>query len=157
MVGCNQGGYDTHGSENRRFNALSRDLGLALTALRLDLASIWQDMVILTMTEFGRTSRQNNNLGTDHGEAACNLLLGGSVRGGVYNCHDGGGLGSTWRTGDIYESRGRYVKHRTDYRQLYSEILEGHLGLADGVTMDEIIPGFSSLSGPDFRPLNLIS
>ncbi|MEC7923305.1 MAG: DUF1501 domain-containing protein, partial [Planctomycetota bacterium] len=156
IVGCNQGGYDTHGGEDTRFPALMRDLGLALTGLYHDLADIWDDVLVVTMSEFGRTSQENGNRGTDHGEASLCFTMGGAVNGGVYNCNR-----NNWSNGDLFStSNGRYVAHRSDYRNIYNEILSRHLGDPDN-QMDSIIPDYANLVSSDrngyFDPLNFIS
>ena len=155
LVGCNQGNYDTHGGENRSFPNLVRDLSLAFTAFYHDLKSIWDDLVVVTLSEFGRTTDENANLGTDHGESTVCFAMGGPVEGGVYNADD-----SSWMPGDMYSSaNGRYLAHRTDFRNMLWEILAKHLGDPSG-HMDTIIPGFSQLVNDDtgsfFTPLNYI-
>ena len=156
VVGCNQGGYDTHGSENVNFPNLTGDLGRALTALYIDLKDMWNDVIVFTITEFGRTSGENANNGTDHAEACAMFAMGGSISGGVYNCDS-----STWPNGTLFSTaNGRYLSHRTDFRAIYNEIITKHLGDPDG-RIDEIIPGFTSLaaanSGGYFTPLNFIN
>ena len=156
ITGCNQGGYDTHGSENDRFPPLVADLSLAFTALYHDLKPIWNDLVVVCMSEFGRTPQENGNRGTDHAEATLMMLMGGAVNGGMYNCDP-----DSWANGDLFSTKnGRYVAHRTDFRNIYHEILTRHLGDPDG-RIDEIIPNYSAVSATDpngyFTPLGLIS
>ena len=140
IIGCNQANYDTHGSEDRNFPALIRNLGLALTALYHDLKPIWDDTIVVTLSEFGRTSLENGNRGTDHGESTCMFAMGGPVSGGVYNCDT-----SSWADGDLFSTaNGRYLAHRTDFRQIYAQIIQSHLGDPGG-RIDEIIPGYSGL------------
>jgi uncharacterized protein (DUF1501 family) len=144
ITGCNQGGYDTHGGEDTRFPILMRDLSLALTALYHDLRPLWEDTLVMTLSEFGRTSAENGNFGTDHGEATAMFMMGGSVIGGVYNCDP-----STWENGDLFSTpNGRYVSHRTDFRAVYHEVITRHLGDPEE-RIDSIIPGYTELSGAD--------
>lgn len=144
IVGCNQDGYDTHGNENVAFPNLVRDLSNALSALYFDLKSIWNDVVVMTMSEFGRTPDENGNRGTDHGESTVMFLMGGPVKGGVYNADP-----SRWSNGDLFStSNGRYLAHRTDYRAVYHEVLTGHLG-DPASRIDQVIPGYSSLASQD--------
>ena len=155
VVGCNQNGYDTHGSEHLRFPNLAEDLGLAFTALYHDLEPIWSDTIVVCMSEFGRTSLENGNRGTDHAESTIMLLMGGPINGGVYNVDP-----TTWANGDMFSTtNGRYVAHRTDYRNIYNEILSTHLGDPSGL-MDTIIPGYSGLVANDtqgyFTPIGLV-
>lgn len=156
VVGCNQGGYDTHGSENVNFPDLTANLGRALTALYIDLKDMWNDVIVFTITEFGRTSAENANLGTDHAEACVMFAMGGAINGGVYNCDS-----TTWPNGTLFStSNGRYLSHRTDFRAIYHEIITKHLGDPEG-RVDEIIPNYTSLSTGDvdgyFTPLNFIN
>ena len=144
ITGCNQDGYDTHGGEDTRFPILMRDLSLALTALYHDLKPLWDDTLVMTLSEFGRTSSENGNLGTDHGEATAMFMMGGSVLGGVYNCDP-----STWDHGDLFSTpNGRYVSHRTDFRAVYHEVITRHFGDPEG-RIDTIIPGYTELSDAD--------
>ena len=154
IAACNQGGYDTHGDEANRFGSLMRDFGLSMTALYHDLLPIWDDTVVVCTSEFGRTSLENGSRGTDHAEATVNLLMGGSVNGGIYNADAG-----SWANGDMFSTaNGRYLAHRTDYRAVMAEVVE-HLGDPD-VQIDYVLPGYTDLVANDtagyFTPLNLI-
>src|SRR2546423_3765025 len=78
-------GWDTHvnqGSSDGQLSARLRELGLALSAFNRDLGERMRNVVVLTMSEFGRTIRENGNNGTDHGHATAMLVLGGAVNGG---------------------------------------------------------------------------
>ena len=156
IVGANQNGYDTHGKENATFPRLARDLSLALTALYFDLKPIWEKTIVVTMSEFGRTTEENGNRGTDHGEATCMFVMGGGVKGGVYNADP-----ATWSHGDLFSTAtGRYVAHRTDYRSVYAEIIRQHLGDPAG-RIDVVLPGYSGLASRNasgyFTPLGFIA
>jgi uncharacterized protein (DUF1501 family) len=89
------------------------------------------DVVVLTMSEFGRTVAENGNRGTDHGHATAMLVLGGGVRGGrVYG---------RWPGLDRHQLfEGRDLAVTTDFRNLFSEIATRHLG----VPAAPIFPGF---------------
>ncbi|MBI4605348.1 MAG: DUF1501 domain-containing protein [Planctomycetes bacterium] len=140
ITGVNQNGYDTHGGEDGAFPRLVGDLALALTALYLDLKPIWDDTVVVTMSEFGRTSEENGNRGTDHGESTVMFVLGGPVAGGVYNADP-----SRWSSGDLFSTaNGRYVAHRTDFRSVYADLIRKHLGDPAG-RIDAVIPGTTAL------------
>jgi uncharacterized protein (DUF1501 family) len=79
------------------------------------------DIVILTMSEFGRTARENGNRGTDHGHANCLFVLGGPVRGGkVYGQWPG------LTQDQLFE--GRDLALKTDFRDVFGEIILKHLG-----------------------------
>src|SRR5439155_209163 len=78
-------GWDTHvnqGSSDGQLAARLADFGQALAAFAQDLGEKLRDVVVLTMSEFGRTVRENGNSGTDHGHATAMLVMGGPVNGG---------------------------------------------------------------------------
>jgi len=130
------GGWDTHsnqgGSRGQLANLL-RDFGQSIAALATDLGKQMDDVVVLTMSEFGRTARENGTRGTDHGHANAMFVLGNSVRGGkVYG--DWKGL-----TNDkLYE--GRDLDVTTDFRDVFGEIAYKHLG---NKNLDKIFPSYS--------------
>jgi uncharacterized protein (DUF1501 family) len=91
-----------------------------------DLGARSQDIAVLVQTEFGRRLQENASGGTDHGRAATWMILGGAVRGGIY-------LGTRGWPG-LDESallEGRYLAHTVDYRDVYAELLVGHLNCLD--------------------------
>lgn len=154
VLGVNVGGWDTHTNQG---GAVGYHAGLLATlaqgfrALYRDLQDQWQDLVIVTMTEFGRTSIENGSGGTDHAYGCVVLCAGGPVKGGVYNCD-----ANTWAPGDLFSQRSRYVQHRTDYRAVFGEIFARHFG-DDPATLEYVIPGYSQLAArPDFAPLGFI-
>src|SRR5262249_35259271 len=78
-------GWDHHAGEGGTRGPLGdrlRELGAALAAFHRDLGGRMSDVVVVTLTEFGRTARENGNRGTDHGHASVSLVMGGPVRGG---------------------------------------------------------------------------
>src|SRR2546423_3191378 len=79
------GGWDTHVNEGSARGQLAlrlTEFGQGITALYQDLGQRMDDVCILTMSEFGRTVRENGNRGTDHGHANAMFIIGGAVRGG---------------------------------------------------------------------------
>src|SRR5437773_10850915 len=118
-------GWDTHvgqGAEQGRLALRLRDFRGALAAFAQDLGDRMADVVVLTMSEFGRTVAENGNRGTDHGHATAMLVLGGGVRGGkVYG---------RW-PGVAREQRfdGRDLAVTTDFRALFAEVAGRHLGV----------------------------
>ena len=109
-----------------------REFGQGVAALYTDLGDRMSDVVILTMSEFGRTARQNGNNGTDHGHATCFFALGGDVNGGKV-------LGK-WpglAPEQLYENRDLALT--TDFRAVFGEIAIKHLG-AQG--LQRIFPGY---------------
>ena len=129
------GGWDTHvneGGARGQLANLLRQFGAGIHALVTDLGPArMQDVVILTMSEFGRTARENGNRGTDHGHANVNLVVGGAVRGGkVYGRWPG------LKSHQLYE--GRDLALTTDFRDVFAEVAVKHLGAADA---RRIFPG----------------
>ncbi len=121
------GGWDTHVNQGGVQGQLSRrlqDFGDGLAALYADLGDRMNDVVILTMSEFGRTAKQNGNGGTDHGHATCFLALGGDVSGGKV-LGDWPGLAPE----QLNEKRDLAVT--TDFRDVFGEVAQRHLGVTD--------------------------
>ncbi|HEY3101278.1 MAG TPA: DUF1501 domain-containing protein [Methylomirabilota bacterium] len=129
-------GWDTHvgqGAEQGQLAARLRDFGASLAAFTQDLGDRMADVVVLTMSEFGRTVAENGNRGTDHGHATAMLLLGGGVRGGkVYGRWPG------LARERLYE--GRDLAVTTDFRALFAEVAGRHLGIANPASL---FPGWS--------------
>ena len=119
------GGWDTHvgqGNERGQLANRLRELAGALAAFTQDLGERMADVVVLTMSEFGRTVAENGNRGTDHGHATAMLVLGGGVRGGkVYGRWPGLGRER------LFE--GRDLAVTTDFRALFSEVATRHRGV----------------------------
>ncbi|HEY6290589.1 MAG TPA: DUF1501 domain-containing protein [Terriglobia bacterium] len=130
------GGWDHHVNEGGVQGQLANSLkqfGESLAAFHQDLGDRMSDVVLLSMTEFGRTARENGNRGTDHGHANVMFALGGPVKGGkVYG--EWPGLGP----GELYE--GRDLALTTDFRDVFAEVAVRHLGATETQT---IFPGFS--------------
>jgi uncharacterized protein (DUF1501 family) len=112
--------------------------------------SIWDKTVVVTMSEFGRTTVENGSNGSDHAAASCLFAMGGPVNGGIYNCD-----ASTWPPGSMFAVDGRYMIQHTDYRAIFWEILRDHMG-ASPPTPDAIFPGYTSL-GLASQELGLIA
>jgi uncharacterized protein (DUF1501 family) len=119
------GGWDHHVNEGGVQGQLAANLkqfGDGLAAFYQDMGDRMADIVVvLTMTEFGRTARENGDRGTDHGHANAMLVMGGPVRGGeVYGEWPG------LRADQLYE--GRDLALTSDFRDVFSEVLVRHLG-----------------------------
>lgn len=115
------GGWDTHASQGERLPGLLRGFGQALAAFHRDLGDRMQDVVVLTMSEFGRTARENGNGGTDHGHANFMFVSGGGVKGGkIYGKWPG--LAKEQLNED------RDLALTTDFRDVLAELLVKHLG-----------------------------
>jgi uncharacterized protein (DUF1501 family) len=130
------GGWDTHvgqGAGEGQLASRLKDLAESIAAFAIDLADGMADVCLVTMTEFGRTVRENGNRGTDHGTGSAMMVLGGNVRGRRV-------LGE-WKALDepnLYE--GRDLAVRTDFRAVLAEVLSSHLGVP---SLDKIFPGFA--------------
>jgi uncharacterized protein (DUF1501 family) len=92
------------------------------------------DVTIMTMSEFGRTVRQNGNGGTDHGHASALFVIGGNVKGGKVH-----GKWPGLEPEQLYE--GRDLALTTDFRSVFSEVAARHLGASK---LDALFPGFSA-------------
>ena len=129
-------GWDTHvnqGASEGQLAGRLADFGQALAAFAQDVGERMRDVVVLTMSEFGRTVRENGHSGTDHGHATAMLVLGGPVSGGKV-------LGRWPGLDPADRFEGRDVAVTTDFRDLCAEILARHLGAQD---LTAIFPGFS--------------
>lgn len=157
ILGTDIGGFDTHSNQGSIYGNhgnLLQDIAEGIQALSLDLQSEWEDVVVITMTEFGRTSAENGSGGTDHAEASAVFAAGGGINGGVYNCDS-----TTWADGDMFSKRGRYVERKTDFRAIYSEIFAKHFGTPAN-RMNTVMPGFDQdkIDFPsDFAELGILT
>ena len=137
------GGWDTHvneGNQQGQLSNLLRQFSQTIAALYTDLGERMDDVVILTMSEFGRTVKENGNRGTDHGHANAMFIVGNGVRGGkVYA--DWPGL----RNDQLYE--GRDLQLTTDFRNVFGEIAEKHLGATN---LKAVFPGYD-MNSSKFR------
>jgi len=129
------GGWDTHvnqGSTNGQLAGRLDDFSQSIAALVTDLGDKMGDVVILTMSEFGRMARENGNRGTDHGHAGALFVIGGDVKGGKVH-----GKWPGLEQEQLYE--GRDLALTTDFRSVFSEVTARHLG---ATKLEKIFPGF---------------
>jgi uncharacterized protein (DUF1501 family) len=129
-------GWDTHvnqGAAEGQLGTRLAELGQSLAAFAQDLGERMRDVVVLTMSEFGRTIRENGTIGTDHGHATAMLVLGGPVRGGAVR-----GRWPGLDPADRFE--GRDLAVTTDFRDLFGEVLARHLGASD---LSAVFPGYT--------------
>lgn len=131
-------GWDTHRGQGGARGQLANLLGQfaqGISALVTDLGPVrMEDVVVLTMSEFGRTVRQNGTQGTDHGHANAMFVIGGAVRGGkVYGRWPG------LKEEQLHE--GRDLALTTDFRDVFGEVASKHLGTVD---LKRVFPGYTS-------------
>jgi uncharacterized protein (DUF1501 family) len=139
-------GWDTHVAQGAADGQLSNrltELGQSLSAFATDLGERMSDVVVLTMSEFGRTVKENGSGGTDHGHGTAMMLLGGPVKGGKV-------FGRWPGLGDDARYEGRDLAITTDFRALFSEVLTKHLGIRD---TSAVFPGFE---GKGMSPLGIL-
>jgi uncharacterized protein (DUF1501 family) len=135
------GGWDTHvnqgGAQGQLANRLG-DFAQSVAALVTDLGDRMEDVVILTMSEFGRTVRQNGTGGTDHGHAGAMFVLGGKLGAARRVLGRWPGL----EREQLFE--GRDLALTTDFRAVFGEVTARHLGAA---ALDRVFPGYGGRDG----------
>ncbi|MEM9293970.1 MAG: DUF1501 domain-containing protein [Acidobacteriota bacterium] len=133
------GGWDTHvqqGTINGSFARRASDLANSIAAFWQDLGGLQDDVVVLTMTEFGRTVRQNGSGGTDHGHGSCLFALGHQVDGGKVH-------GDLPALEDRYLYEGRDLPVTTDFRSVFAGVAQAHLHLP---STGGLFPGWAGKS-----------
>lgn len=129
------GGWDTHVQQGNAVGQLANrldDFSRSIAAFATDMGDRMADVVLVTMSEFGRAVRENGNRGTDHGHGNVMFVLGGPVKGGkVYGRWPGLEPGQLWQNRDLAIT--------TDFRDVFGEIVTGHLGARD---IAPIFPGY---------------
>ena len=130
-------GWDTHAKQGRERGTFARnaaDLARSIAAFWSDIEQLHDDVVVLTMTEFGRTLRENGSAGTDHGHGSCMFVLGNPVDGGtVY--------------GDVpsLAPEARDLAVTTDFRAVFSEVAGKLFDITDDLA---IFPGWTGTRLP---------
>ena len=141
------GGWDTHqnqGNANGQLANRLKEFSEGIAAFWTDMGDQAKDVVVVTMSEFGRTARQNGTAGTDHGHANVMFVLGGPVKGGkVYGKWPG--------LADEQLHEGRDLAITTDFRQVLGEAAFKTLGAKN---LDLVFPG-AQLRPGNF--LNIVS
>jgi len=165
IAGTELNGFDTHkgqggvtGNNQNTHPQLNKTIGWAMYALKKYFTRYhgnvaWNDVVVITLSEFGRTTIENSDAGTDHAEAGVMFVGGGAIQGynkpkpngnltGVFNC--GSPNDSTvWDIANspMFGVSGRYLQRATDYRSVLGEIIRKHLGATQN-QLNRIIPGY---------------
>ncbi|MGC1423268.1 MAG: DUF1501 domain-containing protein, partial [Terracidiphilus sp.] len=128
------GGWDTHQNQGNVEGQLSqrlRDFSASIAAFWRDMGDDAENLTLVTMSEFGRTARENGTGGTDHGHANAMFVLGGNVKGGkVYGKWPG--------LSNDQLNEGRDLALTTDYRQVLGEVVSKTIGARD---LDLVFPG----------------
>jgi uncharacterized protein (DUF1501 family) len=121
------GGWDTHYNQGTEIGTFSRnvmDLSNAITAFWTDMGALQDDVEVMTMTEFGRTVKQNGTGGTDHGRGSCMFILGNDIKGGTVH-----GKVPELAFENLEDNRDLPVT--TDFRAVFSEVATSHLKITD--------------------------
>jgi len=129
------GGWDTHVNQGGATGQLAQrldDFARSVAALVTDLDDRMADVTVLTMSEFGRTARQNGSGGTDHGHAGALFVIGGGVKGRTVH-----GRWPGLEPEQLYE--GRDLALTTDFRSVFAEVASKHLGAKK---LEVLFPGY---------------
>ncbi len=110
-------GFDTHAGQVDQHNNLMNHLGGGLSAFSqaMKKAGLWNNVTVVTYSEFGRRVKQNNSGGTDHGSAAAHFAIGGRVRGGMY------GKQPSLDPSKLYDGD---MVHAVDFREVYATLAQ---------------------------------
>ncbi|EKE44222.1 twin-arginine translocation pathway signal [Oceaniovalibus guishaninsula JLT2003] len=127
-------GWDTHRDQGRFMKDSVADLADAILTLRAGLGDVWDKTVVLAMTEFGRTVRENGSKGTDHGTGGAAVMAGGAIRGGrVYGDWPGLSESALYERRDLMPTR--------DVRAMAAWTMRGLFGLDRSVLEGAVFPG----------------
>lgn len=138
------GGWDTHVQQGTAVGSFARradDLARSMAAFWRDLGEHRDDVVVMTMTEFGRTVAENGSGGTDHGHGSCLFVLGTGVEGGRVH-----GQLPELAPENLYE--GRDLPVTTDFRAVFSEVARKQFRLGEEA---ELFPGWTGGQIPLLR------
>ena len=127
-------GWDTHQGQKRGMNAALDRLNRSILSLHDGLGNVWDNTLILAMTEFGRTVRENGTAGTDHGTAGAMVMAGGALRGGkVYGQWPGLEEAALYQRRDLMPTE--------DVRRYAAWAMRDMFGVAPNVLEGNIFPG----------------
>jgi uncharacterized protein (DUF1501 family) len=146
VVGVDYGGWDTHNNQGGSYDRLTRELAEALAAFSQDLGDRMNDVLVLTLSDFGRTAEENGTAGTDHGWANCMLAMGGGVA-AKGNNQKRPVLGNWPGLSPEQLHQKRDLKHTTDFRDVLGEVVTHHLGNSN---VRKILPGH------EFKPVGIV-
>ena len=163
VAGTQMDGFDTHNNQGGATGShanLLKQIGWSMYALQKYFTAYgdrcrWEDIVVVTLSEFGRTSIENDNNGTDHAEANVMWVSGGAVKGfkpsaqgvversGIFQCGPSDPI--PWNVGPggtLFGVEKRYLKRAVDYRSVLGRIIRDHLGSTQE-QLNRIIPGYA--------------
>jgi hypothetical protein len=174
IAGTEITGFDTHNAQGSYFTGgittnsgthprLQTRIAWALYALRKYFLNYhdkctWNNLVVVTLSEFGRTSKENDSGGTDHAEANAMFVAGGAVKGynkgnptGLWNCSGAYGVNDhqnpiewvTGLTGSMFAINNNYLRRTADYRSVLGKLIRDHLGATQD-QLNRIIPGYAN-------------
>lgn len=127
-------GYDTHTNQLVAQNTLLSDFAGALAAFRTDMINkgVWQDVMIVTYSDFGRSAYENGVGGTDHGQANTSFIMGGSINGGYVATKP---VEQVYSLANVANYQGRSAPgYSLDYRSLYATVMQGWFGASLSVS-----------------------
>jgi uncharacterized protein (DUF1501 family) len=127
------GGWDTHFNEMGTLANQLKELGSGLSAFYKDMGDRMADVAVVTMSEFGRTAKENGTRGTDHGHANVMFVMGGGINGGIRGEWPG------LQPEQLYE--GRDLNITTDFRDVLGELVTNHLGNRSAAS---VFPGYAA-------------
>jgi uncharacterized protein (DUF1501 family) len=130
------GGWDTHVNQGAAQGALATSLeglALGLAAFASEMGAQWPGTVVVVLSEFGRTARENGNRGTDHGHGNTLWVLGGGVAGGRI-------AGEQGPVDERHLFQNRDFPVLNDYRSVLAHLFARMYGL-DGARIERVLPG----------------
>jgi uncharacterized protein (DUF1501 family) len=145
VIEIDYGGWDTHngqGGANGAYANQLRALSEAIAAFHQDMGSAMKDALVVTLSDFGRTVRENGTNGTDHGWANCMMMFGGAVKREDKVLGKWPGLAPE----QLYQNRD--LDHTTDFRDVIGELVSNHLG---NPNLQTVLPGHQ------FKPVGVVA
>ena len=130
------GGWDTHVNQGSAQGALAANLGglsSGLAVFAREMGPLWKNTVVVVMSEFGRTFRENGNRGTDHGHGNTLWVLGGGIAGGRI-----AGRQVAVSESNLFQNRDSPVLN--DYRSVLANLFTRMYGLG-GTALSRVLPG----------------
>lgn len=129
------GSFDTHKAQNKIHENLLKQLaeGLAIFSKAMKQAGLWDNVLIISYSEFGRRVKENASAGTDHGTAAAHFALGGRVNGGAIN----GLIGTAPKLDSL---QGNDLHFTTDLRSYYHTIATKWLNMPSPWKGQSVLP-----------------